>query len=353
MIEFINKYNLLKKKLNIGDVVNSRIIKQITRNKAIADIKGFHVVVKSDFPLKNNNNLAFLISGFNEKDKIILLKQINNNNNYQDIFNKLIGQDNFIKKYLKQHQLPINVSTLEIADYLYLKDKKISIDKLRFIFKYLKYFFDIPLIYKLYQINLNEKNLILLLTLFQSFIKKSNPGLLKEKNKESDNYKDKISRFILKGDKDKIIENLKFLSQNNNLLNDLLKLNKNENPLFFIYPLIVNSDSQSGYIFNISVNDKRYSVKFVINSYDDIVSFKLNFNFDKIKINYSFFYFIKESESLMIVDTNTQKIRKEISSSLDGLEKKLKKFIKGKFNIFIKGEMQIKDHEKKNLDIYI
>ncbi len=206
MIEFINKYNLLKKQLNIGDVVNSRIIKQITRNKAIADIKGFHVVVKSDFPIKNNNNLAFLISGFNEKDKIILLKQINNNN-YQDIFNKLITQDNYIKKYLKQHQLPINVSTLEIANYLYLKDKKISIDKLRFIFKYLKYFFDIPLLYKLYQINLNEKNLILLLTLFQSFIKKSKTDFSKEKNKDHDNYKYIIKRYILKVDEDKHREN--------------------------------------------------------------------------------------------------------------------------------------------------
>ena len=101
MIEFINKYNILKKNLNVGEIVNSRIIKRITPNKAIADIKGYHVIVKSDFPLIENSNLSFLIFGFNEQDKIILLKQLFQKG-YKNIFNKLISMDNYVKKYLKQ-----------------------------------------------------------------------------------------------------------------------------------------------------------------------------------------------------------------------------------------------------------
>ena len=62
MIKFINKYNLLKRNLNIGEVINSKIVKKITSSKAIADIKGFHVIVKSDLPLMENSNLSFLIS---------------------------------------------------------------------------------------------------------------------------------------------------------------------------------------------------------------------------------------------------------------------------------------------------
>ena len=304
MIQFINKYNLLKKVLNVGDIVNSKIIKQISSNKAVADIKGYHVVIKSDIPLIENSSLSFLISGFNEKDKIILLKQFNNNDNYKNVFNKLLSLDNYIKKYLKQSNLPVNASTMEIANYLYLKDNRINNDKLEFILKYLKYYSDIPLLYKLNRFQLSNKKLILLLALFRSMINSNEFDDSKQKNL--------LKRFVLKKGNN-ISENLKYLSHNKNLLNDLLKLDKNENLPFVIYPLLVNSDSQMGYIFNMCINDKKYPMKFRVDILKDVIFIKIDFDFNETKISYNFYYFKNESESLMIIDTNSQELKEEIS----------------------------------------
>ncbi len=351
MIKFINKYDLLKRSLNIGEVINSKIVKKITSSKAIADIKGFHVIVKSDLPLIENSSLSFLISGFNAKDKIILLKQLNRSDN-KNVFNKLINLDNYVKKYLKQHKIPVNESTMRIAHYLYLKDKNISQDKLDFIFKYLKYFSDISLLYNLYKFNLDNKNLMVLLTLFQSFIKKSQMSFRKEKDENTDNN-DILKKNILNGDKVEFLSHLKHLSNNKNLFNDLLQLNKNDYLPFYIYPLLVNSDSEIGYIFYLPYKNSNNLMKLNINFLDDVISFKLDFNFEETRINYNFFYFKKEARSLLIIDSNNLAVKQQIFSDLKKIKKRLTKLMHGELEILVKSDILLKNQYKENLDVYI
>lgn len=352
MINPINKFNLLKNKLNVGEVVNSKIVKKIAPNKAVANIKGYDVIVKSNSHLIENSNFSFFVSGFNEKDKFILLKYINKNNLRNNLINNTIKLNNYITNFLKKNHLPVNHSTIEIAHYLYLKDFIINKNKLQFILKNLKFFNDISLLYKFYMLQANNQNMLNILNFFHLFLKKKAETFRKEKNKSTDNDISLLKDFKFSDNKEENIKKLKLLFNNKKLVHDLIQFNKNDNLPLLIYPLLINSSNECSYLLFFVYNKKYYPFKFNINFNDELIQFKLNFLFEEIKINYHFIYYFKEFKSMIIIDTNNNNLKAIMGKNLKILNEKLNKILKGKVDIFIKGNsLDFKNID--NLDIYV
>ncbi|MBU1076475.1 MAG: hypothetical protein KKH98_04240 [Spirochaetes bacterium] len=351
MITPINKFNFLKNRLHVGDVVDSKIIKKIDSNKAIANIKGYDVIVKSDSVLKENTTLSFFISGFNEKEKTVLIKHLNKSK-FDNVKNKIINLDHYIKSYLNTNHLPLSNSTLKIAHFLYLKDGHINKEKLQFILKYLKYFPDIAFIYKLFQYQITDKHILHLLNWFNSLIKKKMLTFGKGKNKSTDNDDRIFNRFVFSSNKEINKKNLKFLFNNKNILSDLLQNKKNENVPFFIYPLMVNSDKELSFMSFLQDKEEYHTSKFNMTFSDEAISFTINFLIDNTKIHYSFIYQFQDKHLMLIIDTNNDDIKKKIQKGAKAFENRLNSILSNKINIIIRDDLY-KEIDIKNLDIYI
>lgn len=349
MLDAVNKYNFLKKRLVVGEVVQSKVIKKITNDRAVANIKGYDVVVKSDMELIENTRHNFYISGFNEKEKTIILKSVNNKTtkSLQKEYNQLII---YIKNFLTQNKIPVNEQTIQIAEFLYLKDRNINIKVLNYIYNHLKYFQDIPLLYHLFHLSLDHKNLLLLLERFQLSLKNKKQNITKEKNKITDNLDD-VKRFIFNERNEDNIKKLKSLLKNNNIINDLLQLKKDNNLNLFLYPLIQNTKNSLGFILLFSIKDEYHPVQFNMNFNEDIISLRLNFCINENKLNYHFLFYLNESKSILSIFSNNNNLIKIINQELEDFKKIIMSKISDNVEIFVKRDMLYNNN--KELDIYI
>lgn len=340
MIHIFNKYDLLKNQLNVGEKISTSIIKKITDNKAVVSIKGYNVVVKSDTPLTENFPLSFLISGFNEKEKVILLKSI------QQQFNipseqKFLQAKSYIRNFLVENKIPVNLITLDIAHYLFLKENKITLDTLRFIYKYYQDLKDIPLLYRLFKYSSEQKFIIPFIKLFNFILKKE--GKIREEKKYNSD--------IINDWKKDIKEQIKVFSNNKNVINVLSNDDNDEkSPLF--YSLFLNQKDETGLLLPVVISDQKGWAKIHCNILTDIILFTIDFSITEEKIVYKFILFLKEQKAVLTVDVKNKEWNQKISAGLDGLQEKIDKILKIDFEIFINGKEK-SNTTLKNLDIYV
>lgn len=347
MINLQNKYDILRHNLNLGEKINANIVKKISNNQAIVNIKGYNVVIKSDQPLIENKTISFLISGFNEKEKIILLKSINTNFSYNS-YEKYFGIKNYITNFLLKNNIPANYLTFDIANYLYLKENEINLEKFLFIYKNYQALSDISLLFKFYKYNLSPDELSIMLSFFNALIKKNNKNI-----KEKTNYSDsnKSEKIIIDDNKVIIKNNFKKVFNFQKLLNDLLQNNNIEEYLLILYTLIVNSTDEQGYLFKFKTDNDEHNIKLNINSFNDIIIFKFKLEIRNNEIINKFIWFLKEKKAILMINIKNHKIRDLFKKKLIELQFSLEQILKIKIEFFLT-ENEYKYDSFVNFEVY-
>ncbi len=348
MIDINNKYEILRQYLHIGEKLNSTVIKKIAENRAVINLKGYHVIVETDQPLIENSMISFFISGLNNRNKTILLKLINNYHHVNS-FHKLQELKNYLKEFLIKNQIPINQLTLDIVNYILLKDNYIDKEKVLFIFQNLKYWQDISFLYKLYSYELTSKNVIFFLTLYER-IKENNTKTTKVKNNLTDN-KDVDKRFIVNENKINTKQNLKFVFDNHNLGQVLLQENNFESILFLLYPILINSHDEMGYLFLFPVNDEMNFGKLNIHFIKDMLFFKIEIEAGENKINYQMILMFKEKRSILLIRNSNIEYENKMKNKIDQLKIKLNNLLKMEIEIYF-NESGMKEDKFQNFNLY-
>ncbi len=326
-----NKYELLKNKLNVGDIVKPKIVKNISQNKSIATIKGYNVVVENDNTAENNNS-EFVVLGFNDKEKLVLLKKIIRNNFTQN------QNLDFIVELLRKKNIPVNGITLNIGDLLYRKFGEINDNLFMRILKYAKELNVPEFILFLINSGLDDSDIKSYLNKYKSLLM-----FLNLTNKKIDKPDKKNRGSFIFSNFDDILELLKSGKIiDKNFFNALLKQNS-DFELYLLHLFLANAEFDGSNRVFFSVNndkeevlkfkarkDKKYFyIKIEYSFGGENVILKLLYDFNRLHIKVeSFSKFIinlakKEKENILY---NLKKIIKDVSFDIDLLGEKTQNF---------------------------
>ncbi len=310
LFNFINKYEILKQRLKVGEIIRPTLIKKISSKRAIVSIDGYRVVIEENEINNNFINNKFVILGFNNKEKVILLKKINNN----ILFNEGYHIPYF-KEFLLKNNLPVNSSNLLLAKLLYTRYNSIDINILRNLIQ-LTHILNTPeLIFYLYEITKDYKILENFLQAYKNFL-----IYFKSINKKIEDS-DKSSRLLYISKKN--VKSFFKLIFNNNKWSDLLKFNK-DFKLYFLHLFILNYSDGINIPFLNYINNHFNYIR--IKKEKENYFIKLEFNIDNSKLFVNLFYNMN-SLDLKILSEKKELVLK-IEEKLKELEEKLKKIIR-------------------------
>lgn len=349
MIYFQNKYDILKQRVSQGEIINTRIIKKLTSNKAIAQIKGYNVVIEGESLPSENSEVLFVISGFNNQKKVITMKMLKLP---AGKFNETKFNEYIINQLLK-YKLPVNSSTIQLSYMLYEKYGEINQKYITEMVQYLKFTDDIDLIFSLFELKFNNeviKNLLLYFKQLPGLIINNYHEFFKsfEKNKKSDNIKDEI------------LEKLRCNIKSDKIFNVLLKFNNKltrTGILIYLYRILNFYSADDFTLFlPISIKGKPYGIKIRYKKYFSKIT-KNNIIFLKIEIfgkkgKVTFFLKLIENKNLEIrIKSDNKKMEEKIINNIAKLKQNLGMFRKLDINIiFISNK---KEKGNYNLDLYI
>jgi len=347
MIFFQSKYNILKQKVAPGEIINTRIIKKLSPNKAVAQIKGYNVIIEGESLPLENSEVSFVISGFNNQKRIITMKMLKPPVHKFNEF-KL---NEFIVNQLLKYKLPVNSFTIQLGYMLYKKYGKINQQHIEKLIQYLKFNNDVDLIFALFNLKLDESVIIKILRILSNIstlIIDIAPKFFKtfEKNKKSDNKSNEI------------LKNLRYNINKGEFINALLKFNnesKNFGILLELYKVInFYSADEFAFFFPLYIDNKIYPVKIKyrkqnsIEAGEDILYLKIEVFLNEGKVVY-FLNFINENNILNIrIKSENTDIEKRIRDNISQLVENIQKIKNIKVNIFKKEERVY-----NNLDLYI
>lgn len=332
MIKLIDKYDILRTRLVPGEKFDSQVIKKLNDHRSVISIKGHPVVVESDTPLSENRTLSFLVSGFNDKGKTVLLKMLSGNPHFNKgrIFPDSSG---YIPLFLQKNRLPFNKVTSEIASYLLLKENDLDKEKLLFIYKYWKKMADTPLLYKMYHFRLTSEQISLLLQLFSDCLEEGSV-FAKVKKNTSDNI---ISRkkWYFSGVLSDVREKLRQLLDQRELVDGLLRENDRMEQILSLYPLIANTRNELNYFCFLEFPEKRYLSKLNVLNNEDMFRFAIDIGQGEDRIAYKFYLIPKEKRALLFAGSRNEKWIKGLQNAGEELRSRIEKKLGMKTELYI------------------
>jgi len=344
MIIFNNKYDLLKKHISKGEVVNTKIVKKISANRAIANVKGYNVVIKGDKLPAENERASFYIKDFNQKEQTIILKSITMPQ--ASLLNEKLYR--FISLQLKKYNLPINLKTIRIALLAYEHFGDVNKELLNKLIALLKFNNDPEFVFSIYRLNMPEKIMTQILNNFNSFFSilyGLSYDTIKhiKKNRVSDNLiDDKIKKVWYNNSENSIDVLLK--SDNSEVRKKAVEwkffnlLNYNDkNNYIRIIPLLLNSNLIPIKVYYKKAKDKESGQK--------IIFFRLDVPIDNNKIIYSIEVLQNNFMSIRIVSDSNEMIY-QIKNEINSLQERLSKISRMPVSITIEDY-----NEEKNLDL--
>ncbi len=330
-----NKYDFLRNKLAVGEIVKPRLIKRISNNKAVANIKGYNVVIKNENLNAESSDTSFVILGFNDKEKLILLKkQIMSNIKYNE------PNLNFIMELLKSKNIPVNSITINIANLLYQQFNSINKEML-FQILHLSKILNVPdFILFLLNSGISQdtikyflqryKNGLLLLNLFNK--KKYISDKNKKVNFVFDNFDDILE--LLKGNQ----------ITNKSLFNALLNIE--DLSLFMLHLLLLNLGKEKNQIFFSFKDKEEETVRFNVKKEKNNWVIKIDYMINNENVVLKLYYNLMELN--ITVETMNKTIFNFFKAEKENLLQKLKKYIK---NVSL--EINGLKYKKNNFDIYV
>ncbi|MBN1898095.1 MAG: hypothetical protein JW827_04915 [Spirochaetes bacterium] len=353
MIHIHSKYYHLKQKITQGEVISTRIVKRISPTRAIATIKGYNVVIEGDSLPAKDQEVQFTISGFNNKERIITLKNIRipDQNMREDKLNE------FITNQLAKHGIPVNHNTVKLSLLLYQTWGTLDIQVLKRLLPYLSYTNDISLLYALFKLDLSEEEIINLLKWFKNIA-----GLLRflplsfystiQKNKNPDNKgvnKKEIYRLLRyitqKGKVDIPVDEA--LSKSNIRLRDIvlrwrlynLFHYESKNEFLFLFPLIIQKT-----VYPVSFRYRKKDSQ----QQGSIFYLKLEISVKEGMVIYSIEY-IPDHSLDIIIESDNRILKERIEKEREALEKKLQSSTRVRVSLKCHGS----GHDNTKLDVYI